>query len=370
MSPDPLAPYRELALEAGFDLLGVAPAEPPSSGAAFEAWLAAGHHADMSWIERQRERLLDPRLVLPGARTILCLGISHARPPAEFRDGGRVARYAAHRDYHNAIGNELRRWARSLVTRGLAGEARAVVDAGPVLERAHAARAGLGFIGRSSNLLHHRYGPWLFLAEVLIDRELPIETKKAPGSCGTCTACVDLCPTRAIVADRVVDARRCISYWTIEARGFVPRELRRSFGPWVFGCDVCSEVCPFGARAPATGFDFGHHPALERFRLEDLFQLDEPGFAAAFAGSALRRPGRSGLLRNAAIALANLGRVDAWPTLMRALDDADPVVRGHAAWALGELDRDRARRELEARAALESDALAREELREIFADRR
>jgi epoxyqueuosine reductase len=366
MSQDPLEPYRALAREFGFDLLGVAPAAPPPSGPAFEAWLDAGRHADMRWLERQRERLLDPRLVLEGARSILCFGISHARPPASFRGGGRVARYAAHRDYHNAIGNELRRLVRKLEERGLAGRARAVVDAGPVLERAHAARAGLGFIGRSGNLLHHRYGPWLFLAEVLIDRELPAAEKRAPGSCGTCTACVDLCPTRAIVADRVVDARLCISYWTIEAKGFAPRELRRRFGPWVFGCDVCSEVCPFGDRAPGSAFDFGHHPALERFALEELFALDEPAFASAFAGSALRRPGRAGLLRNAAVALANLGRVEAWPVLSGALEDASPLVRGHAAWALGELDRERARRELAPLRGRESDPEARAEIEAVL----
>ncbi|MCB9892588.1 MAG: tRNA epoxyqueuosine(34) reductase QueG [Planctomycetes bacterium] len=360
--PAPLAPYRFHAEAHGFDLVGATTVDPPESAPRFLEWLAQGHHAEMSWLERQRDRILDPAVILEGGRSILTLAVSHVRPPASFRGGGRVARYAASRDYHNVLGRALDRLGKALVGAGLATRFRGLVDAGPALERALAARSGLGFIGRSANLLHHRHGPWVFLAELWIDRELETTDRRAPGSCGTCTACVDQCPTGAIIADRVVDARRCISYWTIEHRGPMPRSWRARLGPWVFGCDVCSEVCPFGTEDEGTRMDFGDHPALDR-SLEDLFLIpDQDAFLRLFAGSALRRPRRDGLLRNAAIALANLGKEDAIPTLRRALSDPHPVVRSHAGWALGMLGRSAERDRIDRARRRELDPVARQDL--------
>lgn len=324
----------ELAREVGFDLAGVAPLRPPRAAPRFERWLAEGRHGSMAWLERQRERILDPRLVRPGARTLLVVGLAHARPPFELGDGMRVARYAAGRDYHNVVGKLLRRLARRLEAEGFAGPWRTVVDAGPLLERSHAAEAGLGFESKAANLLHPAFGPWFFLGEVLLGEELEPTPSPPRGSCGTCTACLDACPTGAIVEPGVVHAPDCISYLTIEHRGPIREELRAALGPWGFGCDVCSEVCPWAQRAPDLAERFGIHPALERGSA--VSWLGSPGsFAARFEGSALRRPRREGLARNAAIVLGNRPSEEGRAVLLEALDlDPTPLVREAAAWAL------------------------------------
>ena len=335
----------ELAREAGFDLAGLAPLAPPPDAERFERWLEAGHNADMTWLERQRERIVDPRRVLPEGRTLLVVGLAHSRAAVELPGGGRVARYAAGRDYHNVIGRMLRKLARRLGELGLAGRSRAIVDAGPLLERSHAAEAGLGFASKAANLLSPRFGPWFFLGELLLDAELEPTSKPASaepgaraapalGSCGTCTACIDACPTQAIAAPGLVDARRCISYHTIENRGYVPRELRAAFGPWAFGCDVCSEVCPWGARAPDLAERFGEHAAASEHGLVEWLEYGAE-FPAALRGSPLQRPRRAGLARNAAIALGNAPSERGARALLRALTfDPAALVREAAAWAL------------------------------------
>ena len=323
------------ARAAGFDLAALVPLAPPRRAEAFRAWIAAGHHADMAWLERQRERILDPRQVLPGEGTLLVVGLGHAREAVRTAEGARIARYAAGRDYHNLMTKRLRRLARELTEAGLAGRTRAIVDAGPLLERAHAAEAGLGFESKAANLLHPDHGPWFFLGELLLEAELPAPPSAPPaGSCGTCTACLDACPTEALVAPGVLDARLCLSYHTIENRGTIPHELRASLGPWVFGCDVCSEVCPWGREAPDRAEVFGTHPAVEGARLVDWLALDEEAFRERFRGSPLQRPKRAGLLRNAALVLGNLGREEALTPLTGALEDPAPEVRAAAFWAL------------------------------------
>jgi epoxyqueuosine reductase len=245
-----------------------------------------------------------------------------------------VARYAAGRDYHNVLGRQLRRLAADLRARGWLGEWKKVVDAGPLLERSHAAEAGLGFESKAANLLHPRHGPWFFLGELLVDVELAPTPTPPPGSCGTCTACLDACPTAAILAPGMVDARRCLSYHTIENRGSIPHDLRASLGEWVFGCDVCSEVCPWGREAPDASARFGTHPALAEGTLARWLGLDEAGFRRTFAGSPLQRPGRGGLLRNAALVLGNRPAEAGRAALLGALADADPRVRAASFWAL------------------------------------
>ena len=328
----------EAAAEAGFERVGLAPLLPPPDAGRFRAWIARGEHAGLEWIERQADRIADPRLVLPDGRWILVVGVGHARAAGRLPGGARVARYALGRDYHNVVGKRLRRLGRRLVERGLARRARDVVDAGPVLERSHAARAGLGFASKAANLLDRQLGPWFFLGELLLDTgDAPVDHEAAPalGSCGTCTACIDACPTEAIVEPGRVDARRCISYHTIENRGGVPRELRASIGDWVFGCDVCSEVCPFGARAPDASGTFGDHGALEGARLADWLGIgSDAEFRARFEGSPLRRPGWTGLRRNAAIVLGNRPGEDGRAALEAALEAAEPLVRAAAGWAL------------------------------------
>jgi epoxyqueuosine reductase len=232
----------------------------------------------------------------------------------------------------------LRRLVARLRSEKALRDARTVVDAGPVLERSHARRAGLGFLGKSANLLDETHGPWFFLAEAITDVEAEERARALLGSCGTCTRCIDACPTGAIVEPFVVDANRCISYLTIEHRGPIPPELRPLLGEWVFGCDVCSEVCPFGDGAPDGSARFGTHPALE-FSLVDILSLDEAGFAKAFEGSAIRRARRGGLARNAAVVLGNRGDPQAAAALRRAAArDPDSVVREHARWALARLE--------------------------------
>lgn len=324
----------EMAHELGFDLAGIAPLAPPPAAGRFQAWLDAGRHGEMSWLERDRERIADPRRVLPEGGSIVVLGLAHSRAAVELRDGARVARYAAGRDYHNVVLHKLRRFAARLEREGLGGRQRRIVDAGPVLERSHAAVAGIGFESKAANLLHPRFGPWFFLAEILLGHELAPTTEAPAGSCGTCTACIDACPTGAIVEAGVVDARRCISYQTIENKGAVPDELRSDVGKWAFGCDVCSEVCPWGAKAPDVGARFGLHSALADQGLVEWLEAG-PEFEARFHGSPVHRPGREGIARNAAIGLGTRPTEAGRKALLRALSfDPSALVREAAAWGL------------------------------------
>ena len=354
----------EIASEAGFDLAGIAPLAPPPALPRFRSWLAAGRHADMEWLRASAELIADPRSLLPEGRSLLVVGLGHARPAQVLPGGGRVARYAAGRDYHNVVGRRLRRLARRLAAAGLGGAWRKVVDAGPLLERSHASVAGLGFESKAANLLHHRLGPWFFLGELLLEEELEPSAGPAPGSCGTCTACLDACPTSAILSPGVVDSRLCLSYHTIENRGSVPEELREAAGQWAFGCDVCSEVCPFGARAPDKSAAFGTHPALGR-SLVDWLRHDPAQHAELFEGSALRRAQRSGLARNAALALAAHPSEEGRQALRAALElDPSARVREAAGWALARahgLDQGTAAA-LERAAAQEADPAARADL--------
>jgi len=345
----------EMAREAGFDLAGLAPLGPPPAARRFEAWLEAGHHGDMAYLVRQRERILDPRQVLGSEGTLLVLGLGHSRDDFALPDGARVARYAVGRDYHNLMGKRVRKLARQLEREGLAGRTRSVVDAGPVLERSHAAHAGLGFESKAANLLHPHFGPWFFLGEVLLDVELTPtgpaaeEDSSSPassplGSCGTCRACLEVCPTDALLEPGVLDARLCISYQTIENRGTIPHDLRPKLGDWAFGCDLCSEVCPIGREAPDLAERFGVHPALSETGAPDgeaeqglvsWLETTAEAFPERFRGSALQRPKRDGLARNAALVLGNRPGEQGLRALLTALDsDPSALVREAAGWAL------------------------------------
>jgi epoxyqueuosine reductase len=335
---DATALALDLARESGFDLAGVAPLGPPPDLARFDAWLAAGRHGGLDWLARDRDRIADPRGLLPRGKSMLVLGWAHSRPAPELPDGTRVARYAAGRDYHNALGKALRKLRARLVAAGLFERSqpfRKVVDAGPLMERSHAAQAGLGFASKAANLLHPRFGPWFFLGELLVECELEPTTAIPAGSCGTCRLCLEACPTQAIVEPGVVDARRCISHLTIEHEGPLPEELRPFVGPWAFGCDVCSEVCPWGRDAPDLAARLGDHPALEGGATAWLAERDEARFAERTRGSPLSRPGRVGLARNAALALAYRPTEAALKGLLDALQlDPSAVVREAAAWSL------------------------------------
>lgn len=328
----------EAAHEAGFDLAGLAPFHAPPDLERYRAWIEAGHHASMGWLAEVQPLLEDPRRFAPEGRTLLAVGVGHARAGVELEGGGRIARYAAGRDYHNWLRKRLRKLARTLVERGLVGGARSLVDDGPLMERSHAEEAGLGFASKAANLLHPRFGPWFFLGELVLDIELSPTAPPLPaGSCGTCTACLDACPTDALIAPGQLDARRCISWATIEAREALPRELRAGLADWAFGCDVCSEVCPWGDGVPTQEERFPTSAAVEGSTLLSWLTLDpEPGaFEARFEGSPLRRPGRAGLATNAALVLGNRPQDGALPALRVVLEeDVSPRVREAAAWSL------------------------------------
>ncbi|MFN0206761.1 MAG: tRNA epoxyqueuosine(34) reductase QueG [Planctomycetota bacterium] len=327
----------ELSRQEGFDLASITTIRTPNDAPRFVEWLENGMNGEMKYLERFRERIVNPLLVKAGCKSVISLAVNHSRPPGGFAEGGRVARYALGRDYHNVIQSMTKKLILRLRSEGIGTIYRDVTDAGPVLERSFAAMSGIGFLSKSANLLHYKYGPWLFLSEIFIDITVDDAPERAPGSCGTCTKCIELCPTGAIVAPGSVDARICISYLTIEYRGIIEDSLKSKIGDWVFGCDVCSEVCPFGDGAPNASNRFGRHAALD-LRLEDLLTIDETQFKQQFAGSPMRRAKRAGIARNAAIVLGNLKRRGAAKILQNAArDDSAPEVRDAAAWALSRI---------------------------------
>ena len=327
------------AARLGFDAVAIGPATPAPHGAAFERWLDDGCAGTMDYLARTRRERLDPGLLLPGARAAVAVALSYepgASAPCEDGTaaftGMRVARYAGDRDYHDVIRPRLGALARFIESAAGPGvKSRVAVDTSAVLERDLAARAGLGWFGKNTNLLTPSLGSWFFIGTVLTTAEPALDDEVAD-RCGTCTACLDACPTAAFTAPYVLDARRCISYLTIEHRGDVDEALRPSMGAWGFGCDVCQEVCPWNRKAVTT-----REPAFAsppRLAPPELLGLDEPAFRGRFRRTALWRARRSGLLRNAAIVLGNRGDAAAAPALRRALDDTDPVIRAAAAWAL------------------------------------
>ncbi len=376
------------ARELGFDLVGIAPVEEAPFAAELADWLARGYHGEMAYLMRTRDARQDPRQIDAQARSLIVVGMRYAAPrlPAELcadPSRGRIAAYAWGPDYHDQIRPRL--FALDAFLRQESGRttlARCYVDSGPVLERAWAMRAGLGFIGRNTCLIHPQLGSWLFLGALLAPEELepdpspiPVALSAHPSSaawrsaegplltCGACTRCLEACPTQAFVDAYTLDARRCISYLTIELKGPIPRALRPHLGNWIFGCDVCQEVCPWSRRrtpAEEEGAD------LERWapRLLDLLALDEEGFRRRFRHTALWRAKRRGLLRNVCVAIGNWGDPAALTALATALHDEEPLIRGHAAWALGRIGEASADALLERALATETDPYVQEELRQ------
>ena len=320
-----------------------APAGTPDAGH-FEAWLDAGRHGEMSWLAtaRNRARRADPARILPGLRSILCVAMCHEPDADAARDRrlGRIARYAAGEDYHRVMRDLLGTLARFIEETLPGARALWYADTGAILERGWAERAGLGWNAKHSGLVSPALGSWLLLGEVLVDRELEPDAPFDRERCGACTRCLAACPTGAIVAPGQVDARRCISYLTIEHPGPVEPALRPLMGDWIFGCDLCQEVCPWNRLAPPARVARLRALPFEGWTLGRFLALDEPGFRALFATSAIRRSGRGRFLRNVCVALGNRGDSAASPALARARDaDPDPLVREHAAWALEEIAR-------------------------------
>ncbi len=326
---------------AGFDLVGVAPVEPPAALAFFADWLGRGFAGEMSYLTAQSERRSDLRVAFPWARSVISVGVQYDTPhpysTAADPDKGWIARYAWGDDYHDVLKAMLDRLTEGLRATLGPFEARTYVDTGPIVERAYAVAAGLGAWGKNTCLLHPEHGSWFFLGEAVTDLDLAPDTPRTD-MCGSCTACIDACPTDALRAPYVLDATRCISYLTIELKGTISESLREPMGRQVFGCDICQDVCPWNRRRrQVAGPGFAPRPGLVAPDLEELACLDPEAFSARFRKSPLKRAKRRGLLRNVAIALGNSGDPGKRPLLETMARDEDALVREHATWALRRL---------------------------------
>jgi epoxyqueuosine reductase len=364
---------RQRAWELGFDDCRVTTANSPESAARFKQWLAEGRHGEMAWLERNARKRVDPQQVLPGARSIIALAVSYhdsncsavstagggspqtaPMPPSQATtqtgagnrqspiansQPGLIARYARYGDYHQIVGERLKRLTEFM--NGLGGaDTRSFwyVDTGPLLERDLAQRAGLGFIGKHTNLISRRLGNWVFLAEIITTLELEPDNPEK-NRCGSCTRCLTACPTAAIVAPFQLDARRCISYLTIELRGGIPLDLRPAIGNRIFGCDDCLLACPWNRFAREGQLMRSHaRPDLAQPDLLVLLGLDEAGFKRRFADTPMLRAKRRGLLRNVCVALGNTGDERALSALQKAARDPEPLVSEHACWAIEQIE--------------------------------
>ena len=352
----------------GFCAVGITGAEPFEEAETAAATRTAEGLMDglTWWSEARVHASADPRRATPDARTVIALAFPYASASGnddQSDDGprGRIAAYALGRDYHEVLLERMQALLTMLRERGFT--AKTYVDHGWMLDRAAAARAGIGWLGKNTNLLVPGIGSNVLLAEIVTSAPLQTDAPSKK-NCGSCDACMRACPTGALVAPGVLDNRRCISFWTIEHRGVIPLEVRPMIGDWIFGCDLCQEVCPVNARpaAPDPNAVAAFGPLIEaRPRLEELLTLDEAGFGRRFRDSAVWRTRRSGLMRNACIALGNIGDRGSVPALAAVLNDPEPLVRGHAAWALGRLGGAAARAALERALSREGDAWVRDE---------
>ena len=330
---------KQWAAGLGFADCRIARAGEATHAGDFLDWLAAGRQADMAWMERGSERRSDPRLVLPGCRSLVCLAMNYFPGDSPFPGGHpggyRIARYAWNDDYHDLMDARLRDL--SVRMESLGGVQKPYVDTGPVLERDFATDSGLGWNGKSTMQIHRRLGTWFFLAEILTTLDL---TPDPPfgDHCGKCSRCITACPTRAITAPHRLDARRCISYLTIEHKGAIPVEFREAIGDRIYGCDDCLDACPwnrFAERSREASF----HARAEVFgmRLRDFLGLDDEGFRRLFAKSPIKRIKRARFLRNVCVALGNTGGIEDLAALEIAADDPDPLISEHATWAIGRI---------------------------------
>jgi epoxyqueuosine reductase len=337
------AALRQRARELGFDDCRVTTADVPESAPRFEQWLAEGRHGQMTWLERNAPKRVDPQQVLPGARSIISLAASYhssnCQLPIANRRSGFIARYARYSDYHHILGQRLKQFTQFVNGRGSA-DTRSLwyVDTGPLLERDLAQRSGLGFIGKHTNLISRQLGNWIFLAEIITTLELEPDAPEK-NLCGSCTRCITACPTAAITAPFELDARRCISYLTIELQGSIPPELRPAIGNRIFGCDDCLEVCPWNRFAHEGQMMKAHaRPDLAQPDLLELLALDEAGFTRRLTGTPMVRARRHGLLRNVCVALGNIGNESVLPALQKAANDPEPLVSEHAGWAIERIE--------------------------------
>lgn len=346
--------FKEKAFELGFSMVGIVPAVPSKRLDAYLRWIDSEHHGLMGYMARPDRivRRQDLNVILPGVQSLVCVGLDYhtMRLPDEIAHDpsrGRISNYAWGVDYHDVMTPRLKELAAWLQNAAAADvSSRAYVDTGAILERDHAESAGFGFTGKNTMLIGPRRGSWFFLGELLTTIPLQFDTIKQPmPGCGNCHRCLDACPTNAFPQPYLLDARRCISYLTIELKGWIPRELRPLIGNWIYGCDVCQDVCPFNRFAQQTAelsfqaknWNVASPPLL------DLLAMDEDGFRQWFAHSPIKRIKRRRLLRNACVAAGNWGSETAVSPLTNLLTDPEPLIRGHAAWALLQIGTDGAK---------------------------
>jgi epoxyqueuosine reductase len=348
LSPNLKQTIKDKARQLGFVLAGVTTPDPPPHHSTFENWLNQGRQGTMDYLatERSRTRRTDPRQILPECQSILVLATPY-NPPYHQGEGfgvkekegkGQIAAYARGEDYHDVLPPRMKALVEFIEEQvGAPVRNRWYTDTGPILERDLAQRAGLGWIGKNTCLIHPRHGSYFLLSEILLDLPLEPDPPFVTDHCGTCTRCIEACPTECILPDRTIDARRCISYLTIELKDDIPEELREKMGNWIFGCDVCQAVCPWNRFAkegdPAFGGDSSALP------LTDELLISKQEFNQRFKRSPVKRAKRRGYLRNVAVALGNTGNMHSLPVLQNALNDEETMVREHAQWAIEEISK-------------------------------
>ncbi len=354
---------RSQGLALGFDKVGFAPAHIPKESPHLAEWLERHYQGEMKWMAKEPSRRTDAGRSLSRAGTVVCCAFNYYQGPAPDPSPlkGVISTYARGEDYHTVVGKKLELLA-DFVRQQYGLECKTYVDTGPLLEKSYAAAAGLGWLGKHSNLLSQTGSSWFFLGEVLLPVDLPPDEPER-NHCGTCTRCITACPSAAIVEPYVVDSRLCISYLTIELPGFIPRDLRHLMGLRIYGCDDCQDVCPWNrfARKCEEAAFFPREP-LASMDLVAMLRLTLEQYLTATKGSAIRRARYAGFLRNIAVALGNSGDPRALPALCEALDHSESLVRGHAAWALGKLGKNEAIQPLRERLNLEDEAAVREEI--------
>src|SRR5882724_7919168 len=361
------AQIKEAAQRLGFELVGISPMRPAPHEQSFAQWLREGLAGNLDYMQRTESLRRDPRELVPWAVSIISVGMNYysgySRPVDSSEPRGWISRYAWGDDYHNVMKGKLEALLERIGQfRDGKIQGKAFVDSGPVLERDFAGIAGLGWIGKNTHLISPKKGSWFFLGELFLDLPLAYD-RPLRDRCGKCDLCLKACPTAAFVGPYLLDARRCISYLTIELKGWMPRQLRPLVGNHVFGCDICQEVCPFNVKARSTEEPaFRPRPGLHAPELIPMLSLDEAGFRRRFRGSPVLRAKRRGFLRNVAVALGNIKSREAIPALMNALDDGEPLVRGHAAWALGQIGFPETLEGLRRRLQVEDDAEVRSEI--------
>ena len=366
---------KEAARRLGFELVGVSPVKLPPHGESFANWLRRGFSGELGYMKRTEELRSDPRQLVPWAVSLISVGMNYHTPffplALSERPKGWISRYAWGDDYHELIRNRLDSLLGSIRRIYNAPvQGKGFVDSGPVLERDFAGLAGVGWIGKNTHLISPERGSWFFLGELFLNIPLAYD-RPIRDRCGKCELCLKACPTAAFVGPYLLDARRCISYLTIELKGFIPRHLRPLVGNHIFGCDICQEVCPYNVKAQTTMEQaYAPRKGLHAPDLIALLSLDEQQFRERFRGSSILRAKRRGFLRNVAVALGNSKSIKAVPALIQALDDRESLVRGHVAWALGQIGSSEAIRALEKRLAVENDGVIRTEIEHAITEAR